>query len=618
MYMQNITALTHKYCIDNEVRALSFQIRLDHKIIVENYFGVKDKQGTTIKKDTMFSIGSVSKIFTTVIILKLNEIDKLSLSDPVYKLLPDFKMKDLRYKKITVKMLLNHSAGFYGNTPKGKYTLKPNRQYIQEVLENMKENYLKSDPGKYSVYCNDGFAIAEALVEYITGKSYSEVVREMILKPLNMNFTDFGDHEVDQELQVMAPSNFDHDYPQEYVNGIGSGGIYSTVNDLCDFLQIFIDQKILSPDSFELMNSLQQNEFEIIPDQEMAYGLGWDNVQYHALNQFGYQAMCKSGSTFGFNSFVFVCPKLKLSGALCVCSKQGNPEFLISEIITNLLKSLNYSLAIFKRFGLEGIKDKKKISGIYGSTSLNFRIDFDKEDLIYRSLSEDDPLIIKENFGRWIIPEFKGYQNVEFIFIEKDNEIYFVIEYERPWLKNYRLRDVLAQKVILNEAKNLNIDYTTQYILKNETPVQREIGHCPIIIDLYTLKGVIFCPYPVKVISDMEAIPFIEIPGTNSKEMVRLEVLNDELKLGQYLYTPVNKLPNLESIELQLDGKNTIWFKGSSFEYYSEQSVRCLIVDKFGILIYDSEFSDSIPKMQNDCFIGFLSEDKAKVKIKKL
>jgi len=64
-----------------------------------------------ITPDTMYGIGSVSKMFTTAAVMKLAEQGKVDLDSPVTKYLPDFKMADGRYKKITVRMLLNHSSG---------------------------------------------------------------------------------------------------------------------------------------------------------------------------------------------------------------------------------------------------------------------------------------------------------------------------------------------------------------------------------------------------------------------------------------------------------------------------------------------------------------------------
>ena len=98
----------------------------------------------------------------------------VELDTPVVQYVPDFKMLDEDYKKITVRHLLNHASGLPGTQWKGfSVTALTERDYYQEVLDYLAISHLKAKPGEYSVYCNDGFTLAEIVVARVSGQRYS-------------------------------------------------------------------------------------------------------------------------------------------------------------------------------------------------------------------------------------------------------------------------------------------------------------------------------------------------------------------------------------------------------------------------------------------------------------
>ena len=90
---------------------------------------------------------------------------------------------------------------------------------------------LKANPGAYSVYCNDGFSLAEQIVERVSGLNFSEFVRENITKPLGLSHTFTPQDDFDRGLMARTFLRGD-ETPPETLNLIGSGGIYSTARDL--------------------------------------------------------------------------------------------------------------------------------------------------------------------------------------------------------------------------------------------------------------------------------------------------------------------------------------------------------------------------------------------------
>jgi CubicO group peptidase (beta-lactamase class C family) len=99
------------------VTGLQYALVSEGNLVVSGTAGVFSKsEETPLTNETMFGIGSVSKMFTTVAIMQLQDQGKLDLDEAVVNYIPEFRMNDERYRDITVRMLLNHSSGLMGST----------------------------------------------------------------------------------------------------------------------------------------------------------------------------------------------------------------------------------------------------------------------------------------------------------------------------------------------------------------------------------------------------------------------------------------------------------------------------------------------------------------------
>ncbi|MGV2643528.1 serine hydrolase, partial [Clostridium perfringens] len=132
-------------------------------ITVSGQAGVNDIEGKKpLTKDTMYGIGSTSKVFTAAAVMKLVDEGKINLDTPLVQYIPEFTMKDERYKKITPRMLLNHSSGLQGSSLNNAFLFEDNDPHAHDtLLKQLSTQNLKADPGAFSVYCNDGFTLAE-------------------------------------------------------------------------------------------------------------------------------------------------------------------------------------------------------------------------------------------------------------------------------------------------------------------------------------------------------------------------------------------------------------------------------------------------------------------------
>ncbi|MBU7321136.1 serine hydrolase domain-containing protein, partial [Paenibacillus oleatilyticus] len=144
--------------------------------------GVKDKASKApITKDTMFGIGSISKMHVSAATMILADANKIDIDKPLTTYIKDFKMADERYKKITPRMLMNHASGLYGSHFPNSTLLDDNDTKLHdELLIKLQSEHLNANPGEFSVYCNDGFGLLEIMIERVSGMSYTEFLAKYV------------------------------------------------------------------------------------------------------------------------------------------------------------------------------------------------------------------------------------------------------------------------------------------------------------------------------------------------------------------------------------------------------------------------------------------------------
>ncbi|RAR40750.1 serine hydrolase [Paenibacillus sp. MDMC362] len=358
-------------------------------ITVSGQEGVNDIEGKKpLTKDTMYGIGSTSKVFTAAAVMKLVDEGKINLDTPLVQYIPEFTMKDERYKKITPRMLLNHSSGLQGSSLNNAFLFEDNDPHAHDtLLKQLSTQNLKADPGAFSVYCNDGFTLAEILVEKVSGKDFTAFIHQYFTEPLDLDHTKTSQDTLD--LSQMAGLYFpthQGQLPNETVNVIGTGGIYSTAEDLVQFAQIFTGEAegILSDKSVKAM---EQEEYKkgLWPedaDNSFDYGLGWDSVRLFPFNQYDMKAVTKGGDTILYHASLVVLPEQNMAAA--VLSSGGSSstnQMLANDILLQSLKEKGTikELKPEKSFGkpvkADMPSDIAKYAGYYGVTNQQMKVD---------------------------------------------------------------------------------------------------------------------------------------------------------------------------------------------------------------------------------------------------
>ncbi len=166
-------------------------IAKDGSIIFEKQYGYADwEKKNPITPETLFRIGSLNKLFTLTMIKQLEKENKLSMDDPLSKYLDMYPPET--GDKITIKLLAEMKAGLgdYLNNP--EFNKNRDRfKTVNDFLEIIKNEPLLFEPGTGQEYSNSGYVVLGGIIEKVTGKSYTENLKERILTPLGMNNTHY-------------------------------------------------------------------------------------------------------------------------------------------------------------------------------------------------------------------------------------------------------------------------------------------------------------------------------------------------------------------------------------------------------------------------------------------
>jgi len=282
----------------------------DGKLIYSKGYGMADlEHDVPLTPDSVFYAASVSKQFVTMAVLLLEEQGKLELDDEIQKYLPDFP----RYEgKLTIRNFIHHTSGvrdsltLWNLAGRDIYDHIP-KEAMYELLKRQKE--LNFTPGEQYLYSNACYFMLAMIVEKVSGQTIREFADEQMFKPLGMKDTHFHDdmyHIVKNRAFSYSPS------PNGYRNLImrfdlvGSGGLYTTVNDLYLWDQNFYDNK-LGKGGPELIRKMQEDG-RLNSGESAGYAFGLQNGSHKGL-----KTVEHGGSLAGYRTYLIRYPEQNFS-----------------------------------------------------------------------------------------------------------------------------------------------------------------------------------------------------------------------------------------------------------------------------------------------------------------
>jgi len=218
-----------------------------------------------VTPDTLFRIGSISKGFAALSILKLVEQGKLSLNDTVRSLVPEIQFQN-RWEAtdpVRVVHLLEHTTGFDDMAPKDYANNDPKPLTLKEGLDfNPATRVSRWRPGSRYAYCNSGPPIAAYIVEKITGRRFEDYVKENFFLPLHMDSASYLlTPEVDAKLTKAYMSYSTNTVPYWHILERPAGAINASPREMANYVRMYLNRgsldgtKLLEPSSIDRMET---------------------------------------------------------------------------------------------------------------------------------------------------------------------------------------------------------------------------------------------------------------------------------------------------------------------------------------------------------------------------
>lgn len=265
-------------------------IARDGKPIVSRGYGMANIElGVPNTPETIFRLGSVTKQFTAMSIMMLQERGKLNVNDAMCKYIaacPD------AWKPITIRNLLTHTSGitnYTGFPDFAKTTILPITPI--EMTDRLKKEPLEFTPGEKFAYSNSGYFLLGAIIEKVSGKPYADFLQENIFTPLGMRSTGYDDplriimHRA-AGYQIRSGKVINASYMDMTVP-YAAGSLYSTTGDLLIWDQALYTEKLVSKRSLDEIFTPWKGE--------AGYGFGWG-----ISKKFDRREISHGGGIYGF------------------------------------------------------------------------------------------------------------------------------------------------------------------------------------------------------------------------------------------------------------------------------------------------------------------------------
>lgn len=268
--------------------------------VVSRGYGMANFElGVANTPKTKFRIGSLTKQFTAMGIMVLQERGRLSVNDSICKYIAQCPQA---WQDITIHQLLTHTSGIreYLRLPEFQQRAVP--LPVNAVIEALKTKPLDFKPGERFGYSNSGYYIAGYIIERASGKTYEAFLQENIFKPLGMSDTGYDDrnrvlpnraagYSLEAGGKIVNAAYLDMSRP------FAAGGLYSTAEDLLKWDAALYTERLIPRKSLEaVFNSTVDASIKSLTGK---YGYGWLTTR-----QAGWRAQVHAGEINGFTAFL--------------------------------------------------------------------------------------------------------------------------------------------------------------------------------------------------------------------------------------------------------------------------------------------------------------------------
>jgi CubicO group peptidase (beta-lactamase class C family) len=308
----------------------------DGKILYKKTFGLSNLDyRIPVTDSTLFNLASVSKQFTAFLVLLLEKEGKLNLDDTIQKYIPELKV----YGAITIRQLLHHTSGIPPSDNLRLFAgISQEMPWDTEDEFNMIQNYHKLNfkPNEEYDYSNAGYFLLTRIIEKVTGKPFSQCIKEKLFEPLNMKtaciYDSPGKVIMNRAAGYRKAGESFSETNTEGESICGSTNLYASVNDLINWSN---NMTYNSLGGKQLCDRLLNPADTLNKGDTISYTNGLFVWKYRGL-----KIVDHGGFTMGFKTQITIVPEAGLSVFILSNNENTDPKNIAMKIVDWSLKDL--------------------------------------------------------------------------------------------------------------------------------------------------------------------------------------------------------------------------------------------------------------------------------------
>ncbi len=321
--IQSMKTAVERELVLKELPAVSIALVDDQKTVWSEGFGMADaEKKVPATAETIYRVGSVSKLFTDIGIMQLVEDGVIDLDLPVTNYLPDFQPSNPFGVNITLRQLMSHRSGLVREPPSGHY-FDDTEPSLKHTVESLNQTTLVYPPETRIKYSNAGIAVVGYVLEHIKEQPFATYLKKAVLDPLGLQSSSFSSSTSAQskhaKAQMWAYDGRQFNAPTFELGMSPAGSMYASVEDLARFMKMLFNHgktgnhQLLNRETLETMWTPQYTK----EGANTGYGIGFNVSELE-----GHKMVGHGGAIYGFATQLYLVPGQKC-GVVITTSLDG-------------------------------------------------------------------------------------------------------------------------------------------------------------------------------------------------------------------------------------------------------------------------------------------------------